>query len=213
MKLFSTFHVVVMTSLRSLLARQLSYLMLVFFCLLLSACAPVSVGDDSAYVIKSTPAISASKRKNNAVILVLQPNTVPMYDTRSMAYSNAPFKVSYYAKNRWAETPSNMLSPLLTKTLQKTHHFKAVVNSPYSGSYHYLLSTEITELLQDYNDCNSPVLKFGLRAQLSNGAGRIISVKEFSSTVPMRAKNPYAGVLAANEAVEEVLGQLAKWVK
>lgn len=180
---------------------------------LLSGClSPVTPGKGSAYLIKTVPYNVPVSRHRAGTILVMLPNTASLYNTRDMAYSDSPFKVSYYAKNSWAEVPSDMLQPLIIKTLQKTHHYKAVVSAPYPGHYHYLLTTDITELLQDFTGC-VPLLKFGLRAQLSNGdTGQIISVKEFNRSVPMRKKDPYAGVIAANEAVSDVLRKLAAWV-
>lgn len=191
------------------------YLGFIFACfLLLSSClSPVSTSSNgTAYMIRATPHTVPVKRQRSGVILVMPPNTTSIYNTRNMAYSPSPYQISYYAKNSWAEVPSDMIQPLIVKTLQKTQRFKAVVNAPYPGRYDYLLSTEITDLLQDYNNC-PPVLKFTLRAQYSNGlTGRIIGVKEFTRNVPMRKRDPYAGVLAANEAVADVLEELAEFV-
>ena len=192
--------------------RKYCVLLFFTFSFFLSGClSPVSPPDSPAYLIKTVPDDVTVRRQQNATILVLQPNTAPLYNTRDMAYSKTPFQISYYAKNSWAEAPADMLLPLITKTLQKTHHFKAVVNSPYSGRYTYLLSTEITELLQDFTSCK-PVLKFSMRAQLINNNGQLIAVKEISKTVPMRKEDPYAGVLAANQAVAEALSELARFV-
>ncbi len=191
------------------------YLIFIFaFSLLLSGClSPVSTSDSGkAYMIRSTPYTVPVRGQRTGVILVMPPNTTSIYNTRSMAYSTSPYQISYYAQNRWAEVPSDMIQPLIVKTLQKTKRFKAVVSAPYPGRYDYLLSTEITDLLQDFNSC-TPVLKFTLRAQYSNGlTGRIIAVKEFTRSVPMRKKDPYAGVIAANEAVADVLEELAEFI-
>jgi len=184
------------------------------FALLLSGClSPVTTDSmGSAYLIRATPSNVPVSSQNSGVVLVMPPNTTTVYNTRGMAYSTSPYQISYYAKNRWAETPSEMLQPLITKTLQKTHRFRAVVNAPYPGRYNYLLTTEITELLQDYTGC-TPVLKFGLRAQYNNGVtGQIIRIKEINRSIPMRKKDPYAGVIAANQAVAEVLEELAEFV-
>lgn len=191
--------------------KYLGCIFVLFF--LLSGClSPVSVSDGSAYLIKCVPHKVPVKRQHGGTILVMPPNTAPIYNTRSMAYSNSPYKISYYAKNNWAAAPSDMLLPLIVKTLQKTRHYKAVVSAPFPGHYNYLLNTEITELLQDFTSC-TPVLKFSMRAQLSNGfTGQIIAAKDFTRNVPMRTKSPYAGVLAANEAVADVLSELAEWL-
>lgn len=179
---------------------------------LLTGCglfSPVPSPDQDAYLIKRVPDSVPMRRGHDGTILVMPPETAPMYDTRDMAYSCVPYKISYYSKNRWAETPSQMIEPLIVKTLQKTRYYHAVVEPPFAGRYDYMLTTNITELQQDYTGC-SPILRFTLRANLIRTIGnQIVATKEFTAIVPLYKRDPYAGVLAANTAVDQVLRELA----
>jgi cholesterol transport system auxiliary component len=52
-----------------------------------------------------------------------------------------------------------------------------------------------------------------LRFQLTDyGAKTVIATKEVSVREPMRERNSYAGVMAANEATAEALQQMARYV-
>ena len=86
-------------------------------------------------------------------LMVLQPETNPAYNTTQMAYTKKPFEVSYFAENRWIETPGQMLQPIIVQTMQRTHHFRAVITPPFIGSYDYILNTQILEFQQDYTHC------------------------------------------------------------
>jgi hypothetical protein len=67
-----------------------------------------------------------------------------------MAYTVKPYQLAYYRDNQWAETPAQMIQPLLVRTLQQTGFFQAILSPPDSGHASYALRTEIMELTQDY---------------------------------------------------------------
>ena len=77
------------------------------------------------------------------ILLISVPETIPVYNTTEMAYMIKPYQIAYFSLNQWAETPAEMLQPLLVQTLQNTHHFKAIVTPPYSGHFDYVLNTQI----------------------------------------------------------------------
>jgi cholesterol transport system auxiliary component len=105
-----------------------------------------------------------------------------------------------------------MLQPLLVRTLQNTHYFRAVLTPPYSGRYTYSLRTEILELMQDFTS-EPATLQLSLRVRLSNDtANRIIATKEISLREPMQQKTPYAGVMAANDATAKALQKVTEFV-
>jgi len=145
-------------------------------------------------------------------VLVFPPKAVPLYDTTQMAYSTQPHEVAYFSEREWGEKPSQMLYPLLVRTLENTHAFRAVLIEPFPGRYTYALRAEIVELIQDFRS-DSAELVLSLRFQLTDyGAKTVISTKEISVREPMRERNSYAGVMAANEATAKVLQQMARYV-
>lgn len=112
---------------------KLRYLMILSF-IILSGCsmlAPVKPEQTSNYVLNRVPSNIPHKSGHGGTILVLQPDTRPVYNTTRMAYTDKPYQVAYFGQNEWAETPSQMLQPLIMQTLQNTHHYHAVVSPPY----------------------------------------------------------------------------------
>ena len=101
-----------------------------------------------------------------------------------MAYTVRPYQIAYFSRNRWAETPAQMLQPLIVQTLQDTHYFHAVVTAPFIGKYDYSLNTQILELKQDYT-YKPAKLKLILRAQLSNTAtSHVIATTQYAIEEP-----------------------------
>lgn len=145
-------------------------------------------------------------------VLVFPPKTTPLYDTTQMAYRTQPYEVAYFSEREWAETPSHMLYPLVVRTLENTHAFRAVLTEPITARYTYALRTDILELIQDFSP-DSATLLLSLRFQLTDyRAKNVIATKEVSVREPMRERNSYAGVIAANEATAKALQQMAQYL-
>lgn len=181
--------------------------MVVTSCSILS---PVKNDPPSAYMINRVPgAVTQSSSPHGRTVLVLLPDVQPIYNTTKMAYTTKPFSVAYFSKNQWAETPQQMLLPLIVQTLTNTHHYKAVLTPPYGGRYDYVLNTQINQLQQNYTH-QPAVLQFSLRAQIVNSTtNTVVATKQFIVYEPIGKGTPYNGVLAANKAVSVALSQLA----
>ena len=164
----------------------------------------------TTYILKAIPENVAKKRTRPITIYVANPETVAAFNTTQMAYSMRRFHVGYFSQNQWAETPSQMLQPLLIESLQKTHFFHAVVPASYSGYYDYILSTEILNLIQDYRQ--RPVkTKITVRAQLTRvTTNKVVATKQIAVWTPLAQYTPYGGVVAANQAMVEVLSQITE---
>lgn len=158
-------------------------------------------------MVTSKPCVSKVKRRPY-VLLVLQPEARQAFNTTQMAYSVCPYQIAYFAKNEWAETPSEMLKNLLLQTLHRTGRFKAVVSPPFAGRYDYVLSVQILKFLQNYTVC-PPQFELVFRTQiiklLSN---RVLSSREVYISEPITKIGPYCGVLAANRAVSRAVRKI-----
>jgi cholesterol transport system auxiliary component len=147
-----------------------------------------------------------------ATVLVFSPEAKPTIETTRMAYTVRAHEVAYFSQHEWGATPSQMLHPLMVKTLESTGHFKAVLTPPQTGRYTYALRTEILELTQDFTS-EPAALLLSLRVRLSDdSASRVVASKEISLREPMRQKTPSAGVTAANEATAKALLEVARFV-
>jgi len=184
-------------------------------CLVVTGCAllsaPPKINVDKA-VLTEVPDDPAQRTSRGDTLLVFPPKTTPLYDTTQMAYSTQPHEIAYFSEREWGETPSQMLYPLLVRTLENTRAFRAVLAEPFAARYTYALRTEILELIQDFRS-DSASLVLSLRFQLTDySAKTVIATKEVSVREPMRERNSYAGVMAANAATAKALQQMAQYV-
>jgi cholesterol transport system auxiliary component len=187
----------------------------VLLCVVLfSGCAllsPVKT-DTKKYALSNIPLDLPSERTHSATLLVLVPETEPLYATTQIAYTTQAYQIAYFGQNEWAETPSQMIQPLIVETLRHTHHFSDVLTSPDFGRHTFTLRSEILEIKQDFTS-EPAMLQLSMRFDLSREASnQVIATKELSVQEPMRERNPYAGVVAANEAMAKLLRELARFV-
>jgi cholesterol transport system auxiliary component len=183
-------------------------------CIALPGCA-VMVPPEHAMataLLDQLPSELPPGRRRAQPLLVYPPETRPVYDTTQMAYQERAHQVAYFARNQWGETPSQMLQPLLLRTLERTQAFPAVLVPPYTGSGTPALHTEVAELVQDFTQ-DAPVLRLTLRVQMvDETSGRVLGTRDIALREAMQEKAPYAGVQAANKAVVQALREIAAFV-
>jgi cholesterol transport system auxiliary component len=173
--------------------------------------SPVNL-DMTRNVLTNIPLDLPIERTHSVTLLVLVPETAPAYSTIRMAYSTQPYQIAYFTKNEWAETPSQMIQPLIVQTLQNTHYFSEVLSPPYFGHITLGLRIEILEFKQDFTS-EPAMLRLAMRISLSrNATSQVVATKELSVNQPMSDRNPSSGVVAANEALSTLLRELAKFV-
>lgn len=183
---------------------------------LLSGCSllsPVKSEPVHNYVLSpAIPMAAAFKHQTGNTLLVTQMQSTAAYNTSQIAYSTQPYQVAYFAENRWATKPAQMLQLLIVQTLQKTHAFHAVITPPVVSHYDLILVTQLLQLQQDFLTHPSQV-HLQINAQLIDAnKNQVIATRQFCVTEIAPQDNPYGGVLAANRATADVLRQLAIWV-
>ena len=181
--------------------------------LCLSSCSlfsPINANSETTYRLNSLPTVPIEKQSDKT-LLVTQTDSIPMFNTKQMAYSNKPYQIGYFAKNHWAETPASMINNLMIQTLHNTHHYHAIISPPFTGKYDKILATQLIELQQDFN-VNPSVIRLTARAQLIEAStSQILRAKEFSVVVPSTCNTPYGGVYAANKAVAKLLKEITQF--
>src|ERR1700746_2225153 len=89
----------------------------------LSGCSlfsPVKVVVTKKYTLDETPMEVPSQKNRSLTLFVSEPESRPIYNTTQMAYTTQPHQIAFFSQNEWSETPSQMLHPLILKTLQNT---------------------------------------------------------------------------------------------
>jgi cholesterol transport system auxiliary component len=123
-----------------------------------------------------------------------------------------PHELEYFAKNRWADTPSRMLAQAIAQAIAQSGAVRAVVQAPGAVSAELRLDVELLRLLQDFTARPSRV-RLALQAQLINtGTGRVLVAREFDVSEEAPSDDAYGGVIAANRVLERLLGQVTELV-
>lgn len=182
--------------------------------MLLAGCTALQapqVESSNIYVLDARPSIQAAAVKRDLVLAVGMPRTRPGFDTPQIVYVQQPHELNYFAINRWTDTPSHMLQPLLAQALEQSGGFRAVVQTPGPLPADIRLDTELIRLQQDFRTRPSRV-EITLRAQLTDvRSKRVIAVKLFDEAENAPSEDAYGGVIAANRALQRMLDQLAEF--
>jgi cholesterol transport system auxiliary component len=182
--------------------------------MLMAGCAglqPPRTESPALYLLEAQPAAVAKRPRQNLVLAVNPPSARPGFDTLQMAYVRQAHKLEYYAKSRWADTPSRMLAPLLAEALEQSGSFRAVVRTTNPIPADLRLDTELIRLQHDFITQPSRV-ELALRAQLYDiNSKKVLAVREIEATENAASEDAYGGVIAANRALARVLGQLAEF--
>ena len=176
-----------------------------------SALQPPQMESPALYLLEARPAAPAKGPQRDLVLTVNPPSARPGFDTPQIAYVRQAHKLDYYVKNRWADTPSRMLAPLLAQALEQAGSFRAVVRTANPVPADLRLDTELIRLQHDFTAHPSRV-ELTLRAQLYDVKGRkVLAVREFNAAESATSEDAYGGVVAANRALERVLEQLIEF--
>jgi cholesterol transport system auxiliary component len=174
---------------------------------------PIKTPEQKTYFLTDQGAgVAAPGRPLPATLLVTVPAADPGYNTDGMAYIKVPYRLQYYAQNRWVDSPARLLVPLMVEALSDTQHFAHVVAPPYTSAMSYRLDTHLIELVQDFTHKPS-VVHLQVSAQLiRTSTQQVIASQLFVVTRSAPSENPYGQVRAANQAVTEFLRQLSHFV-
>ena len=152
---------------------------------------------------RAAPAASAPD------LLVTVPRAAAGYDSTRMVYLQRPQELQAFAFNEWADTPAQMLAPMLARALQDSGAFRAVLLAPSAATGRWRLETEVIRLQHDFTTQPSRV-RLTLRAVLlDSGTRQVIAAREFDEAVPAQAENPVAGAAAAQQVAQRVLAAVA----
>lgn len=177
--------------------------------------APTFYSLDNAYSAAPLPALAAVSAQTTVATLTLiinPPQAAAGFDSQRIIYVREPHKLDYFAHSQWVDPPARMLGPLLLAAIERSGAFRAVVLTPGAAVGDLRLDTEIIRLQHEFQTQPSQV-RFTLRATLvENKTRRVLAGREFEAVAPASSDDPYGGVLAANQAVQTVLENLAQFL-
>lgn len=184
-------------------------------CMLLSGCSllgPVKTPPMNNYMLTANSSMPNNHTHGGQVLLVTTPSAAPGYQTADMIYTLQPYQLNSFSKNRWVAPPTEMLLPLLQQNLQSSGCFRAVASPPFSGTANLVLDTQLLMLQQQFLPQGSRI-RMAIQTTLTNSISQqVIAARRFEATVPVTEDNPYAGVVAANRATQNILSNINQFV-
>ena len=162
--------------------------------------------------LHAAPAAATALAPATAPTLMVSPTRAAAgFDSQRIIYLREPHKLEYFASSEWIDPPARMLGPLMVNAIERSGAFRAVMLTPGSAAGDLRLDTEIIRLQQEFQTRPSRA-HFTLRAYLvDDKTRRTLAWREFDSEVAATSDDPYGGVVAANQAVQTVLENLASF--
>ncbi|MDF1757382.1 MAG: ABC-type transport auxiliary lipoprotein family protein [Legionellaceae bacterium] len=188
---------------------KILYIILLSF---LVACSPVKREVHNKYRFSSFSTDKISNKTSSNTILISAPQAVAGYETEQMLYTDKPYQLSSFVNNSWISPPAGMLTALMVQSLQHSNYFYAVASGPDADKTDYRLDSQLIALHQNFL-MNPSVIEFGIQVVLTHiEDARVVGSKTFTNRMPCPSKNPYGGVIAANNAVKAFTKTLANYV-
>lgn len=179
---------------------------------LLAGCSALpspKVVEPVLHVLDAKSAVPRARAPRDLVLEVSVPRAAPGFDTAALLYVQKPFVLDAYAVHRWVDAPARMIGPPLTRVLDQTGYFRAVVPAPAGVPADLRLDTELVRLQQNFMSRPSRV-ELSLRFQLLDLHGRrVVASRVVDVDVEAASDDPYGGVVAANAALSSALTQAA----
>lgn len=193
------------------MTKSLRFILLIISASLIVGCGPAKIIEPKTFNLVASSQLKLARSPSSYTLKVGRPEASEAYRTRDMRYVNEPYQLGTFVKHAWVARPTNMLESLLVQSLQNTGYYRAVVNHQDSADTTFRLNTTLLALEQNFLNRPSQV-HVVIKATLVNESNdKIIASKRFSKTSPTKANTPYAGVIAANEAVKSVLQDIARF--
>lgn len=190
--------------------KKILTLLLSIITLSITACA-VHLTPPSSYQLTTVNQQKIAAKSVPKTLLTSVPLAAAGYQGNNMLYLTQHYALSNFVENMWAAPPAEMLHPLITRSLQNTGYFHAVISAPSSVKADFRLDTTLIKLQQDFTQKPS-MLEMVINATLVNEQSfTIIATQRFSIRISTQTDTPYGGVVAANLACEQLLNKIALW--
>ena len=200
-----------------MISYRIAHASCVLLALVTSGCISFRGGSEAAHTYQLS--LEGAQREvhaadgNSPVVQLSPPQAEPGFETPRMVYLKRPYELEYFAANQWADTPANMVAPLLAQSLSQSGIWRDVVLLPSLVSGDYRLDVYGFALQQEFFQQPSRV-RVTARAQLVDlKLSMIVGMQRFEAIEPAPSENAYGGVVAANRAVAALLDEIGSWLR
>jgi len=163
----------------------------------------------NTYLLEWNPPAAGDETDPQGPRLLVRPvMAAPGFDVADMAYMRKPHQLEYFAHHRWVDSPARMLDPLLVRAAAHTGLFSSVVETGSRTKVDLRLDSTLLHL-QQVCRLNPSEQQLAVHVRLVDVKNaRVIAARTLRVSESLEQRSPYAGVLAANRAVSQLLVQL-----
>ena len=143
---------------------------------------------------------------------ISQPESAPGLNTTRMAYRTDSNHIDYFAYHEWVASPARMMASLMEARLDESGMFGPIVSGSSDIRTDLRLDSHVLSLYQDFTGETSTV-SLSVKVNLIDVSNRSLTNSEiFSYRVPADERNAESGVIAANQAAEQLLDDLTRFI-
>lgn len=200
-----------------MISRRVVHVSGALFVLVMSGCISFHGGSEAIHTYQLS--LEGEQREvhsadgNGPIVQLSPPQAEPGFETSRMVYLKRPHELEYFATNQWADTPANMVAPLLAKSLRRSGLWRDVVLLPSLVQGGYRLDLYGFALQQEFFQQPSRVRVTALAQLVDLKQSTIVGMQRFESIEPAPSENAYGGVVSANRAVARLLDQIVSWLQ
>ena len=185
----------------------------------LSSCgvlSPVKVKPVSHYTIGTANSLSVTAPtgavSDNKTLLLQTMLSDPGYQTSDMIYISRPHQLESFAYHQWVAPPSQLILPVIMRSLQDKKHFHAVVMTPSTNVSDFVLATRLLYLNENLINPKRPVVACAIDvAVIDVSTGRVVRERVFSAQRPTRS-DAYSYAYNTTQVVGQLAHKIADYV-
>jgi cholesterol transport system auxiliary component len=185
---------------RSQLRCYIQFFLILLCVSVLSGCglfSPVPQAPAKTYLINDpvvqSPENIRSIHKTGKILLVSEISSPSWLDTNQMAYQSDNNQVSYFALNKWAAPPADLLQPIIVHALSSSGVYKAVAAAPFNGNYDQRLDVQLLEMQQVFTQKSSYYMMTVRTQLIDKSSQKILALQRFELKIPSTQNNPEGG--------------------
>lgn len=193
--------------------KQVKTLLLVTATTLLTACSlgPVKTPEVAQYFLQAPPVKQEVVTHEHHSILLATIESAPGYQTNAMHYVITPYQLQSFSTHAWVSPPAKLWQPILENAIEQSG-LGVVVHVPTPAQTQYRLNVRLDRFEQNFQQPQSVFVMQASVVLQGVKTGRVIAQHTFTVTVPAQTNTPYAGVLAANQAVGEMNQKIVNYL-
>jgi ABC-type uncharacterized transport system auxiliary subunit len=138
----------------------------------------------------------------------------PIFCSKQMVYRLPGNQVNYFGRNQWSSSPSSMINLAVVEALQESQAFNTVlISPPFTNQTDLVANVSLFDLSQVFDATEQHAhLRLVLEITLADGhTNKILAEKRFSEELPT-APNPTAGAEKANQALNQMLPVIVRFI-